>query len=107
MTPLAWKMRSAVKMQVDNEPSAWMETEFSGCHRLWVKMCPVVNNFIRLETLCEANDSISNATAELDIFRHYDIGSDIIRFLDIFKAQDIERVQLESNADSASKKDDE
>ena len=31
----------------------------------------------------------------------------IIRFLDIFKAQDIERVQLESNADSASKKDDE
>ena len=32
------------------------------------------DNFIRLETLCEANDSISNATAQLDIFRHYDIG---------------------------------
>ncbi len=32
------------------------------------------DNFIRLETLREANDRISNATAELSIFRHYDIG---------------------------------
>jgi hypothetical protein len=32
------------------------------------------DNFIRLETLREANDMVSNATAELPIFRHYDIG---------------------------------
>ena len=31
-------------------------------------------NFIRLETLREANDRVSNATAELPIFRQYDIG---------------------------------
>ena len=32
------------------------------------------DNFIRLETLREANDLVSNAIAELAIFRHYDIG---------------------------------
>ena len=32
------------------------------------------DNFIRLETLREANDRVSNATAELPIFRYYDIG---------------------------------
>jgi TnpA family transposase len=32
------------------------------------------DNFIRLETLKEANDTISNAIAKLSIFRHYDIG---------------------------------
>ena len=32
------------------------------------------DNFIRLETLKEANDRVSNATSELPIFRHYDIG---------------------------------
>jgi TnpA family transposase len=32
------------------------------------------DNFIRLETLKEANDRVSNATAELAIFQHYDIG---------------------------------
>jgi TnpA family transposase len=32
------------------------------------------NNFIRLETLREANDRVSNAVAKLPIFRHYDIG---------------------------------
>jgi TnpA family transposase len=32
------------------------------------------DHFIRLETLREANDRISNAIAELPIFRHYDIG---------------------------------
>ena len=32
------------------------------------------DNFIRLETLREANDLISNATAELSIFQQYDIG---------------------------------
>ena len=31
-------------------------------------------NFLRLETLRAANDCISNATARLRIFRHYDIG---------------------------------
>jgi hypothetical protein len=31
-------------------------------------------NFIRLETLREANDRIANATARLPIFRHFDIG---------------------------------
>jgi len=33
------------------------------------------DNFIRLETLREANDLVSNAFAELPIFRHYDIGN--------------------------------
>ena len=32
------------------------------------------DNFIRLETLREANDMISNGTSELPIFRHYDLG---------------------------------
>ena len=32
------------------------------------------DNFIRLETLKEANDRVSNAIAELPIFRYYDIG---------------------------------
>jgi TnpA family transposase len=32
------------------------------------------DNFIRLETLKDANDRISNAMAELPIFRYYDIG---------------------------------
>jgi TnpA family transposase len=32
-------------------------------------------NFIRLETLKDANDLISNAIAELSIFQHYDIGN--------------------------------
>jgi TnpA family transposase len=31
-------------------------------------------NFIRLETLREANDRVSNATAALPMFRQYDIG---------------------------------
>jgi TnpA family transposase len=32
------------------------------------------DNFLRPETLREANDRVSNATAQLPIFRHYDIG---------------------------------
>jgi TnpA family transposase len=32
------------------------------------------DNFIRLETLKEANDHVSNAIAKMPIFRHYDIG---------------------------------
>jgi TnpA family transposase len=34
-------------------------------------------NFIRLETLRAANDRVSNATADLSIFRHYDIGDTV------------------------------
>jgi TnpA family transposase len=34
-------------------------------------------NFIRLETLKEANDQISQAIAELAVFRHYDIGDSL------------------------------
>lgn len=37
------------------------------------KLASTSDNFIRLETLKEANDLVSNATAELTIFRHYDI----------------------------------
>jgi TnpA family transposase len=32
------------------------------------------DNFLRPETLREANDLVSNAIARLSIFRHYDIG---------------------------------
>ena len=32
------------------------------------------DNFLRPQTLREANDLVSNATAQLPIFRHYDIG---------------------------------
>jgi len=35
------------------------------------------DNFIRLETLSQANDRVSNAIAQLPIFRHYDIGEAI------------------------------
>ncbi len=35
------------------------------------------DNFIRLETLREANDRVSNAIAELPIFRYYDIGENL------------------------------
>jgi len=35
------------------------------------------DNFIRLETLQAANDVVSNATAELPIFRYYDIGETV------------------------------
>src|SRR5699024_10954898 len=35
------------------------------------------DNFIRLETLKEANDRISNAITELPIFHHYDIDDTI------------------------------
>jgi Tn3 transposase DDE domain len=34
-------------------------------------------NFLRLETLRDANDRISNATAQLPIFHHYDIGGTV------------------------------
>jgi TnpA family transposase len=35
----------------------------------------ISDNFIRLETLRAANDQVSNAVAELPIFRYYDIGA--------------------------------
>jgi len=35
------------------------------------------NNFFRPETLTNANDLVSNAIAELPIFRHYDIGESL------------------------------
>lgn len=35
------------------------------------------DNFIRLETLQAANDAVSNATAGLPIFHHYDIGETV------------------------------
>ena len=35
------------------------------------------DNFIRLETLQAANDAVSNATAGLPIFHHYDIGDTV------------------------------
>jgi TnpA family transposase len=35
------------------------------------------DNFIRLETLFEVNDRVSNAIAKLPIFRHYDIGETV------------------------------
>ncbi len=38
-------------------------------------LATISDNFIRLETLRKANDLVSNAIAELPIFRHYDIGN--------------------------------
>lgn len=38
-------------------------------------LAAISDNFIRLETLRKANDLVSNAIAELPIFRHYDIGN--------------------------------
>lgn len=38
---------------------------------------PVEPNFLRPEMLRKANDLVSNAIAELPIFRHYDIGESL------------------------------
>ena len=38
------------------------------------QLSTTAGNFIRLETLREANERIANATARLPIFRHFDIG---------------------------------
>jgi hypothetical protein len=40
------------------------------------------DNFIRLETLKEANDGINNATAKLPIFQHYDIDESLHSSID-------------------------
>lgn len=39
----------------------------------YASLATISDNFIRLETLKEANDRVSNATAKLPIFHHYDI----------------------------------
>lgn len=39
----------------------------------YASLAAMSDNFIRLETLKEANDRVSNATAKLPIFQHYDI----------------------------------
>ena len=41
----------------------------------YYNLAAISDNFIRLETLREANDIVSNAIAELPIFRHYDISN--------------------------------
>ena len=46
-------------------------------HRSWTKwttLAAISENVLRLETLKEANDRVSNAIAELPIFRRYDLG---------------------------------
>ena len=40
---------------------------------LWWVLTATSDNFIRLETLKEANDRVSNAISKLPIFRYYDI----------------------------------
>jgi TnpA family transposase len=49
------------------------ETSDIGYHTL----AATSDSFIRLETLRKANDFVSNAIAELPIFRHYDIGNSL------------------------------
>lgn len=44
------------------------------CDLSYHQLAGASDNFIRLETLKEANDLISNALAKLPIFHHYDIG---------------------------------
>ena len=41
-------------------------------------MSTIQANYLRLETLNEANDKINNATARLPIFRHYNIQEDVL-----------------------------
>ncbi len=43
------------------------------CNLSYQELSTAAGNFIRLETLKEANDRIANATARLPIFRHFDI----------------------------------
>lgn len=43
------------------------------------------NSFLRLETLRESNDLVSNAMAKLSIFRHYDIDDTIHSSSDVQK----------------------
>jgi TnpA family transposase len=43
------------------------------CNLSYQEISTAAGNYIRLETLKEANDRIANATARLPIFRHFDI----------------------------------
>jgi TnpA family transposase len=43
------------------------------CNLTYQELSTTAGNYIRLETLKEANDRIANATARLPIFRHFDI----------------------------------
>jgi len=43
------------------------------CNLSYQDLSTAAGNYIRLETLKEANDRIANATARLRIFRHFDI----------------------------------
>jgi TnpA family transposase len=43
------------------------------CNLSYQELSSVAANYIRLETLKEANDRFANATARLPIFRHFDI----------------------------------
>jgi hypothetical protein len=43
------------------------------CNLSYQELSTTAGNYIRLETLKEANDRIANATARLPIFRHFDI----------------------------------
>ncbi|WP_261845161.1 Tn3 family transposase [Aliamphritea ceti] len=46
--------------------------------RTYDQLSTIQANYLRLETLSAANDSINNATAKLPIFRHYNIQEDVI-----------------------------
>lgn len=46
--------------------------------RTYDQLSTIQANYLRLETLREANDCINNATARLPIFKHYNIQEDII-----------------------------
>jgi len=43
------------------------------CNLTYQELSTTAGNYIRLETLKEANDRLANATARLPIFRHFDI----------------------------------
>ena len=46
--------------------------------RTYDQLSTIQANYLRLETLNTANDNISNATAKLPIFKHYNIQEDVI-----------------------------
>jgi len=53
-------------------------------------------NFFRIETLKEANDLIANATAQLPVFRHYDIEKDVLH-----SSSDGQRLETQRNTINA------
>jgi len=46
--------------------------------RTYDQLSTIQANYLRLETLNDANDNINNATAKLPIFRHYNIQEDVL-----------------------------